>query len=167
MIPSLTSENANTALLVGDGDVRAGNEAGAAAESVALDPRDDGRGAAVDRLEHAAERVRVGHVGVEVERDRRPHPLDVGAGAEARPFAGEQHGPGLAHVDERLGELGDQRRVEGVACLRPRQRDPQQVAVAIDPERCHRQRSLQNPRIPLRLSAGAPNTGGLPSARHF
>ena len=48
---------------------------------------------------------------------------------------------------------GDQRRVEGVAGLRPRQRD-----LSRSPSRSIRsaaiaQRSLQNPRIPLRLSA--------------
>ena len=69
MIPSFTSENAKTAFAVGDRDVGAGDQAGAAAERVALDPRDDGSGTAVDRLEHRAERVRVGHVGVEVELD--------------------------------------------------------------------------------------------------
>ena len=118
MIPSFTSEKAKTASRLRDGDVGAGDEAGAAAERVTLDPGDDGSGAAVDRLEHAAERVRVGHVGVEVELDGGAHPLDVGAGAEARPVTGEQHRARLADVDERLGELCDQVGVEGVSRLR-------------------------------------------------
>ena len=104
---------------------------------MALDPGDDGRGAAVDRLEHRAERVRVGHVRVEVELDGGSHPLDVGTCAEARPVAGEQHRAGLADVDERLGELRDQVGVEGVAGLRARQRDAEHVVVAFDPKRPH------------------------------
>ena len=115
-----------------NGDVGAGDEAGAASERMPLHPGDDGSGAAVDRLEHAAEGVRVGDVGLEVERDGGAHPLDVGAGAEARPVAGEQHRARLADVDERLGQLCDQVGVEGVSRLGPRQRDPEQVVVALD-----------------------------------
>ena len=145
MIPSFTSENANTVRSSRDCDVGAGDEAGAAAERVALDARDDRRRAAVDRLQHPAEGVRVGHVRVEVEVDRGAHPLDVRAGAEARPVAGEQNRSRLADVDERLGELGDQRRVEGVPRLRPRERDPEQIAVAFDPECPHRAEILTEP----------------------
>ena len=137
MIPSFTSEKAKTASRLRDGDVGAGDEPGATAERVALDAGDDGSRAPVDRLEHGAERVRVGHVGVEVELDRGPHPLDICAGAEARPVAGEQHRPRLADVDERLGELRDQVGVEGVAGLRARQRDAEHVVVALDPKRPH------------------------------
>ena len=118
MMPSFTSENANTGPCVGDRDVGAGDEARPAAERVSLNARDDRSGAAVDRLQHPAQGVRVRDVRVEVEVDRGTHPLDVRAGAEARPVAGEQHRPRLADVDERLGELGDQRGVEGVAGLR-------------------------------------------------
>ena len=118
MMPSFTSENAKTRPFVGDRDVGARDEAGAAAERVALNARDDRSRAAVDRLQHPAQGVRVGDVRVEVEVDRGAHPLDVRAGAEARPVAREQHRSRLADVDERLGELGDQRGVEGVARLR-------------------------------------------------
>ena len=88
---------------------------GAAAERVSLHARDDRRRAAVDRLEHRAQRVRVGDVLVVRELDRRAHPVDVGAGGEARPVAGEHDRAGAADVDERLRELGDERRVERVA----------------------------------------------------
>ena len=102
-----------------------------------MDDRDDRRGAAVDRLEHAAQRVRVGDVRVEVEVDRAAHPLDVRTGAEARPVPREHDGPRGADVDERLGELGDQRGVERVARLRPREGDAEDVAVPLDAERSH------------------------------
>ena len=117
MIPSLTSENAKTASVVRDRDVGAGDEPGAAAEGVALDPRDDGRGAAFDRLQHPAQGVGIGDVALVVEVDGRAHPLDVRACAEARAVTGQEHRAGLADVDECLGELGDQGCIEGVPAL--------------------------------------------------
>ena len=42
-----------------------------------------------------------------------------------------------ADVDERLRQLPDQRRVERVAPVRPRQRDPQDGAVTLDLEIRH------------------------------
>ena len=110
--PELDLREGEHGALVRDRDVRAGDEAGTAAECVPPDARHDRRGAAVDGLEHAAQRVRVGHVRVVVEVDGGAHPLDVGAGAEARPVAGQHDGAGLADVHERRRELGDQRRVE-------------------------------------------------------
>ena len=47
---------------LGDRDVRRRDEPGSAAQCVALHPRHDRRGAAVDRLEHRPQRVRVGDV---------------------------------------------------------------------------------------------------------
>ena len=123
--------------LVGERDVGGGHEAGAAAEGVPLDERDHGRRAGVDRVEHPPQRVRVGDVLVVGEGDRAAHPLDVGAGAEARPVAREHDGTRLADVDERLGELLDQRRVEGVARLGAGQGDAEDVVVPFDPQRVH------------------------------
>ena len=123
--------------LVRHGDVGARDEAGTAAERMTLHACDHRRRAPVDRLEHAAERVRVGDIGLQVEVDRGPHPLHVGAGTEARAVSREHDGAGLADVDERLCELRDQGGVEGVSRLRPGERDPQQVAVAFDPQRTH------------------------------
>ena len=137
MIPSFTSENANTVSGLGDRDVGGRDEACAAAERVTLHACDDRRGAPVDRLEHLPHRVRVGDVLVEREADRRTHPLDVGAGTEARALAGEHDGARAPDVDERLRELADQLRVERVAAIGPRQRDPQHGAVALDAERAH------------------------------
>ena len=143
-----------------NGDVGAGDEAGAAPERVSLHAGEDRSGAAVDRLEHAAECVRVGDVRVEVQLDGGAHPLDVGAGAEARPVACEQHRARLADVDERLGQLCDQLGVEGVSRLGPRQRDPEQVVVAIDTKCPHqgtilRGRSITLRAMPVKAAAAA------------
>src|SRR5438270_196567 len=99
---------------------------------MSLNAADDGRRATVDRLEHVAERVRLADVRLVVELDRRAHPLDVGAGREALPFAGQDDGAGPADVDERLGQLRDQLRVERVARLRSRERDAQDLALSVD-----------------------------------
>ena len=114
MIPSFTSEKAKTASGAAIAMSAAATRPGAAAESVALHARDDRRGAAVDRLEHRAQRVRVGDVLVVREVDGGAHPVDVGAGGEARPVTAEDDGARAADRDERLRELGDQRGVERV-----------------------------------------------------
>ena len=66
------------------------------------------------------------------ERHRLPHPFDVGTRTEARALADENDCSSLAHVDESLGQLGDRGRVDGVARLRPREDDPEDVVVAFD-----------------------------------
>ena len=99
--------------------------------------RDDGRRAAVDRLEHPPQRVRVGDVLRRVRSAAaRIHSTSAPAqklGSVAREDD-RARGP---DVDERLGELGDQRRVERVPALRPGEREAEDVAVALDPERTH------------------------------
>ena len=115
-----------------DRDVRDGDEAGATAERVTLDPRHDRCGTAVDRLEHAAHRVRVRHVLVEGEPDGRTHPVDVGAGAEARTLAGENDSARTTDIDEHLRELGDQLCIERVPPIGPRQRDAKHGPVPLD-----------------------------------
>ena len=50
------------------------------------------------------------------------------------PVAGEHHCARTSDVDERLGELRDQRRVEGVVAVGACERDPQELAVTLDPE---------------------------------
>ena len=99
---------------------------------------DDGRRAGVDRLEHPVQPHRVLDVLVVGEVDRRALPLDVGSCAEARALAREDDRARVPDVGERLGQLRDERRVEGVPPLRPRQRHPEDVVVALDPERRHR-----------------------------
>ncbi len=118
--------------------VDAGRDAATAAERVALDPGDHGRRARVDRVEHPVEAHGVLDVLVVGEVDRCPLPVDVGAGAEARPLACQDNRPCVADVGERRRELGDQRRVERVPSLRLRQGDAENRAVAFDPERAHR-----------------------------
>ena len=115
-----------------NGDVAAGDEPRAAAERVALHAGDDGRRAGVDSLEHAIEPHRVLDVLVEREVDRRALPLDVGAGAEALPLAGKHDATSIADVGERVGEGGDERRVERVAALGARQRHAEDATVAVD-----------------------------------
>ena len=48
------------------------------------------------------------------------------------PFADEDDGPRLADVDERLCQLRDRGRVEGVARLGPGEDDPEDVLVPFD-----------------------------------
>ena len=60
-----------------------------AAERGALDAHDERHRAGVDRLEHVGHRHRVLLVALDVERHRRAHPGDVGAGTERRPVAGQ------------------------------------------------------------------------------
>ena len=123
--------------LVREHDVGAGDEPGAAAERVSLDERDDGSGADVDRLQHPAQGGRLGDVLVVGEVDGGAHPVDVCAGAKARPLAGEHHRARRADVHERLCELRDHRRVESVSCLGSRERDAEHVVVAFDADRAH------------------------------
>ena len=165
--PELHLREREDGLLVRDDDVRAGHQPGAAAERVTLHARDDGRGTAVDRLEHAAQRVRVRDVGVVVEGDRGAHPVDVGTGAEARAFAGQHDRARLADVDERFRELGDQLRVERVARLRPRQRDEQEVVVTFDLERAHRAEILTERPDSLTSFGRGANTAVVRFAGHF
>ena len=119
-------------------DVGARDEAGAAAEREAVDAADDGRGAGVDRLEHAVEPHRVLDVLVVGEVDRRSLPLDVRTRAERRPFALEEHRAGVADVRECVRELRDERGVERVAPLRLRERHAKDVPVPDDLQRAHR-----------------------------
>lgn len=120
-----------------DHDVAARDEPDAAAEGVSLDEGDDRRRAAVDRLEHPPHGIRVGDVRLQVEIGRGAHPFDVGAGAEAWPLAGEHDRAGRPYVDERLGELGDQGRIECVARLGPGERDSEDVVLPLDAKRAH------------------------------
>ena len=80
------------------------------------------------------------------------HPLDVAAGAERRPVAGEHDRARVGRVAECGGQLGDRRRVERVAPLRPRERDAGEASVALDPNGAHSARAYLPP-------------GALPSVR--
>jgi len=105
---------------------------------VAVDAREHGCRAAVDRLAHTVELQCVGHVLVEGEVDRRALPLDVSARTECRPLPGEHDRARVADVCEGFGQLGDQAGVEGVAALRAGQDYAQDSVVAFDPQAGHR-----------------------------
>ena len=137
MIPSRTSVKPNTA---------SGQATAMSAQATSPEPppranpwtqQTTGSGTGVDRLEHAVETHRIGDVLLVGQVDRRALPLDVGAGAERRPVAFEQHGSRIADVREGLRELGDERRVEGVAALGLRERHAEEVSVPLDPQRRH------------------------------
>ena len=121
----------------GDRDVRARDEPRAAAERVAVHDADDRRRARVDRLQHPVQAHRVLDVLLVREVDRGALPLDVGARAEARPLSGEDDRARVVDVRERFGELGDERGVERVAALWPRERHPQDAAVPFDAQGPH------------------------------
>ncbi len=109
----------------------------AAAERVAVHAHDDRRGTLVDRLEHLAEATRVLHVLLVAEVDRRAHPLDVCARAEALAVAREDDRARVADVLEGLPQLRDQRGVERVASLGARERHMEQRPVSLDAECGH------------------------------
>src|SRR5206468_1022502 len=88
----------------------------------------------VDRLEHRAQRVCVGDVLLVGEVGGGTHPFDVGAGREARPFPRENDRADATDIDEGLCELGDDRGVERVAAVGPRQGNAEDVAVALGRE---------------------------------
>ena len=100
-----------------------------AAERRAVDAHDERHGARVDRLEHVGHRHRVLLVAFDVERHRRAHPGDVGAGTERRPVAGQHDHPQRGRVlagerRERRAQLGDGRGIEGVVHVGAGKRHP-------------------------------------------
>ena len=99
------------------GDVRAGDEPAAAAECVALHPRDHRHRARVDRVQHHPQPSRIGDVLLVTELDGGAHPVDVGARREALALAREDHRARVADGGEGLGQLADQVRVERVAAV--------------------------------------------------
>ena len=101
--PELDLGEAERRVLGRERDVDGRGEAAAAAEAVALDASDDRGRAGVDRLEHPVEAQRVLDVLLVGEVDRRALPVDVGAGAEALAFAGEDDDARVPDVGERLG----------------------------------------------------------------
>ena len=121
----------------GNRDVRTRSEAGAAAEGGAVDARDDRCGAAVYGLQHAPEQHGVRDVLLVRVVDGRAHPVDVGTRAERGSFAREHDHAGIAHVGEGLVQLLDERGVERVSTLGPRQRDPEDPAVSLAAKRAH------------------------------
>src|SRR5262249_44126979 len=89
-------------------------------------------------LAHAVELERVLDVLLVGQVDRRALPLDVGAGAERLTLPGEDDRASVADAGESPRHIRDQRRVEGVAPLRPCERDAQHVAVSFHSEPAHR-----------------------------
>ena len=114
---------------LGDDEVCDSTQAHPAAKRGALHPRDDRDRAGVDGLEHVGHAHRVLLVALDVERARRPHPVEVRAGAERRPVAREDHAAQIRRRlprkgRERRSQLGDERRIERVVDLRAGQRHP-------------------------------------------
>ena len=122
----------------GDDDVGAGHEARSPAESEALHPGNDRRRAGVDRVEHPVEAHGVRDVLVIGEVDGGALPLHVGSRTEARPLAGKHGDARVAGAGEGLGQLRDQRSVEGISPLRLGDRDAQDVALLLNSQRAHR-----------------------------
>jgi hypothetical protein len=121
-----------------DCDVGTRNQSRASAQGEAVHAADDRRRAGVDRLEHAVELHRVLDVLVVREVDRSPLPFDVGSRAERGALALEEDSTSVADVGERLGQLRDERGIEGVAALRLRQRHAEHVPVPLHLQRSHR-----------------------------
>jgi hypothetical protein len=124
-------------LRIRDDDVRAGDEPAATAERVAVHARQHGRRAAVDRLAHRVEPQRVRDVLLVGQVDGRALPFDVRARAEGLALAGEDDRARVADISERLGQLGDQRRVEGISPVGARERDAQNGTVSLQAKRAH------------------------------
>ena len=109
----------------GDRQVARRNQTDAAAEGVAVDAPDDGLRRLPDRPQHLDERM-VGGADAPA--------LQVRAGAERGPGAGEDDGPHLRRGERRgevLAELGDQRIGERVPPLGLVERDPGGVAAQL------------------------------------
>ena len=123
--------------LCGEDNVGARDEAAAAAEHVAVHAGDDRSRARVERLQHLAESARVLDVLLVAQLDRRAHPLDVGAGAEALALAGQHNRARVADVGERVAQRRDQVGVERVPAVRSCERDAEDAAVAFDAEVGH------------------------------
>ena len=99
--------------------------------------RHDRGGAAVDRGAHLVEAHRICNVLLVGEVDGGPLPFDVRAGAEGLAVPGKDHRARVADVHERIGQLGDQRGVEGVPPLRAPKRHAEDIAVSFHPKRAH------------------------------
>jgi len=94
-------------------------------------------GAALDRLEHVGQAQGVRDVLLARVRGHRAHPGEVGPRAKALASPGERHGPDVAvgrHAIEHRGQLRDHPGVEGVARLRPVERDMQNGTLLLDQE---------------------------------
>ena len=91
-IPSARLREPEPRPALGDDEVGDGAQPHPAAERGSVHPRDDGHGAGVDRLEHVGHGHRVLLVALDIERARRAHPGEVGAGTERRPVAGQDDG---------------------------------------------------------------------------
>ncbi len=112
---------------LGDDHVGNGQQPHPATQRRAVDAGDDRHRAGVDGLEHVGHRHRVLFVALGVQRHRGAHPVEVGAGAEGRPVAGQDHRSKLrrrlaGERRERGPEIADEGRVEGVVDVRAGQR---------------------------------------------
>ena len=105
MIPSRTSVNPNTASGWAIAMSAQATRPEPPPSAIPVHDADHGRGARVDRLEHAVETQRILDVLVVVEVDGRALPLDVRACTEARALPAEHDGTRVADVPEGFGQL--------------------------------------------------------------
>ena len=108
-----------------DDEIGHGAQPHPASERRAVDTSDDRCRTRIDHLEHVGHRHGVVLVPLGVEGHRGPHPAEVGAGAERRSVAGQDHRAQLGRTllcegGERGSKLGDECGIEGVVDLRAR-----------------------------------------------
>ena len=104
----------------------------AAAHRRALHAREQRHRQLVERAEQLRERARVGHVLGEREIGHAAHPVEVRAGAERVALAAQHDGArGRVDAAEDRAQLRDELRVERVAHVGARERDPGDAA-AVD-----------------------------------
>ena len=109
----------------GDRDVRDRDEPAATADRRSLHPREQRHRELVQPAEHLRQRAGVGDVLREAEIGHAAHPVEVRAGAEGVALAAKDDGArsGIDAAEE-VAQLRDEVRVERVAHVRARERDP-------------------------------------------
>ena len=132
MIPSLTSEKANTASGAATAMSAQATRPAPPPSAWPCTRHTTGAGQRSTDSSRCRSAFASRRFALVVELGGGAHPLHVGARAEARALAREHDRADAADVHEHLGELRDQRRVERVAPLGPREGDPQDLAVALD-----------------------------------
>ena len=132
-----------------DREVADRHEAHAAAEGVALHPRDERLGDLIERAQHHRKRARAACARLGVGLDLRLHPGQIAPGAETLALGPEHHDPHrLIRAEARggLGQLRDHPGRKGVVLGPARERQLRHAAcVAADAQRLHLRRPRQRP----------------------